>query len=179
MNSPFRPTAVGIAALLIAFAACGDDASQEAADTAAMDTATPVVADTTPAPASAATGTFLDPNTASAQELQTTAGLTPEAASAVVSSRPYADNLALDRVLTAQNVSETQKDSVYAHLWKPIDPNTASNEEIQLIPGVGDRMAHEFEEYRPWTSADQFRREIGKYVDEAEVSRLMSFTTLR
>ena len=64
-------------------------------------------------------------------------------------------------------------------VWKPIDPTTASNTEIQLIPGVGERIAHEFEEYRPWTSAEHFRREIGKYVDEAEVERLLSYTTLQ
>ena len=96
-----------------------------------------------------------------------------------MAARPFNDNLALDAVLTQHNVTEAQKDSVFAHVWKPIDPTTASNAEIQLIPGVGERMAHEFEEYRPWTSAEQFRREIGKYVDEAEVERLLSFTTLQ
>jgi hypothetical protein len=40
------------------------------------------------------------------------------------------------------------------------------------------RMAHEFEEYRPYTSLEQFRREIGKYVDAAEVARLESYVTL-
>jgi DNA uptake protein ComE-like DNA-binding protein len=179
MNRPFLPTVVGIATLLVTVTACQPDASEEASDTAAADSAAPVVADTPPASATAASGSFLDPNTVSAEELQANARLTPAAASAVVAGRPYADNLALDRVLTAQNVTEAQKDSVFAHVWKPIDPNTASNEEIQLIPGVGGRMAHEFEEYRPWSSADQFRREIGKYVDEAEVARLMSFTTLK
>ena len=33
-------------------------------------------------------------------------------------------------------------------------------------------MVHEFEEYRPYTSIEQFQREIGKYVDEDEVARL-------
>ena len=39
-------------------------------------------------------------------------------------------------------------------------------------------MAHEFEEYRPYTDLDQFRREIGKYVDEGEVARLERYVTL-
>jgi hypothetical protein len=39
-------------------------------------------------------------------------------------------------------------------------------------------MAHEFEEYRPYSSIEQFRREIGKYVDEAEVARLEQYVTL-
>ena len=44
--------------------------------------------------------------------------------------------------------------------------------------GVGDRMAHEFEEYRPYVAMAQFRREIGKYVDDGEVARLERFVTV-
>ncbi len=52
----------------------------------------------------------------------------------------------------------------------PFNLNTATSEEFATIPGVGDRMVHEFEEYRPYTSIQQFRREIGKYVDEEQVA---------
>ena len=38
-----------------------------------------------------------------------------------------------------------------------------------LIPSAGKRMAHEFEEYRPWKAWAQFDKEIGKYVDAKEV----------
>ena len=31
-------------------------------------------------------------------------------------------------------------------------------------------MLHEFEEYRPYRSIQQFRKEIGKYVDQAQVA---------
>jgi DNA uptake protein ComE-like DNA-binding protein len=48
--------------------------------------------------------------------------------------------------------------------------NIASGEEFLTIPNVGDRMVHEFEEYRPYVSIQQFRQEIGKYVDEAQVA---------
>ncbi len=41
-----------------------------------------------------------------------------------------------------------------------------------LIPGAGKRMAHEFEEYRPWKAWAQFDKEIGKYVNAQEVARL-------
>ena len=50
--------------------------------------------------------------------------------------------------------------------------------EIELIPGVGGRMRHEFEEYRPYTSIEQFRREIGKYVDDDEVARLERYVRI-
>jgi hypothetical protein len=39
-------------------------------------------------------------------------------------------------------------------------------------------MLHEFKEYRPYTSIEQFRREIGKYVDEGEVARLEGYVTI-
>ena len=48
--------------------------------------------------------------------------------------------------------------------------NTATEAEMLSIPDVGNRMVHEFEEYRPYSSIEQFRMEIGKYVDEAQVS---------
>ena len=51
-----------------------------------------------------------------------------------------------------------------------INLNTASADDFRAIPGVGDRMVGEFEEYRPYSSVEAFRREIGKYVDEDQVA---------
>ncbi len=49
--------------------------------------------------------------------------------------------------------------------------NTASgNDFLTNIPGLGNRMVHEFEEYRPYRSIQQFRRDIGKYVNPAQVA---------
>jgi len=39
-------------------------------------------------------------------------------------------------------------------------------------------MIREFEEYRPYKDIEQFNREIGKYVDEAEVARLRSYVSI-
>jgi radical SAM superfamily enzyme with C-terminal helix-hairpin-helix motif len=41
---------------------------------------------------------------------------------------------------------------------------------LATIPDFSNRMVREFEEYRPYISIQQFRREIGKYVDEAQVA---------
>ena len=54
--------------------------------------------------------------------------------------------------------------------WVKYNLNTASSEQLQGIPGAGDRMTREFEEYRPYTSIGQFRGEIGKYVSPEEVA---------
>ena len=39
-------------------------------------------------------------------------------------------------------------------------------------------MLHEFKEYRPFKNIEQFRREIGKYVDDKELARLERFVHL-
>src|SRR5688572_11610864 len=155
---------VSVALAAAAFAGCSTD-SPKTADTAAgtADTggaASPrygAVADTATPPAqtrSSATAPIMDPNSATAAELSTIPGVTTEVASALVAARPYSTMVAVDRVL-ARTLSEQQRDSVYARLWLPIDLNTATGEEIPLIPGVGPRMRHEFEEYRPYTSIAQ------------------------
>jgi DNA uptake protein ComE-like DNA-binding protein len=49
--------------------------------------------------------------------------------------------------------------------------NTASGDDfLAAIPGLGNRMVREFMEYRPYISIRQFRQEIGKYVDDAQVA---------
>ena len=63
-------------------------------------------------------------------------------------------------------------------MFVPVDLNGASRQEIALIPGMSDRMIGEFLEYRPYDDLTEFDREIGKYVDEAEVARLRNYVTL-
>ncbi|MEW5926542.1 MAG: hypothetical protein AB1941_03585 [Gemmatimonadota bacterium] len=178
------PALLGATVLLATLAACGGGESgqtETAAEApAAPGAATAPAADTAAAApaAPAATGAFLDPDQATRDQLLAVPGFDASLADAVVAGRPYADMRAVDRVL-AGRLSEEQRDSVYTRLWKPLDLNSASGEEIQLIPGVGSRMQHEFEEYRPYRDIEQFRREIGKYVDEAEVARLERYVTIR
>ena len=38
------------------------------------------------------------------------------------------------------------------------------------MPNAGNRMVREFQEYRPYSSITEFRKQIGKYVDAAQVS---------
>jgi DNA uptake protein ComE-like DNA-binding protein len=52
-----------------------------------------------------------------------------------------------------------------------LNVNTASaNDFLTTIPGMGNKMVHEFEEYRPYRSIQQFRREIGKYVSPEQIA---------
>ena len=57
-------------------------------------------------------------------------------------------------------------------VFVPINLNTASDDAILTIPGLGSRLLHEFKEYRPYRRIEQFRREIGKCVSDDEVARL-------
>jgi DNA uptake protein ComE-like DNA-binding protein len=115
-----------------------------------------------------------DPNLADRAALEGLPHLSGAVAAAIVAARPFTSAKALDDVLS-KSLSEPQRAELYARLFRQINLNTARREEIMLIPGMTSRMAHEFEEYRPYTSLEQFRREIGKYVDANEVARLEQY----
>lgn len=53
---------------------------------------------------------------------------------------------------------------------KKLNLNTASATEFRTVPNVGNNMVREFNEYRPYSSILQFRKEIGKYVNAAQVA---------
>ncbi|HUQ19291.1 MAG TPA: hypothetical protein VM099_06725 [Gemmatimonadaceae bacterium] len=78
---------------------------------------------------------------------------------------------------SATTGSKTMNDT--ASGIKKINLNTATDAEILAIPGMGPRMLREFKEYRPYTSMEQFRREIGKYVDKKEVARLEQYVYIQ
>lgn len=163
---------LGAALLMVA---CQSDGADTADTTAATDPAA-----TQPTVGAATTeASMLDPNTASRDELAALPGMNEAAADALIAGRPYANMVKADSVLASAQLSEDQREQVYGRVWYPIDLNTASGAEIMLIPGVGERMRHEFEEYRPYRGIEQFRREIGKYVDSAEVARLEQYVTIR
>ena len=124
-----------------------------------------------------ATSGLLDPNGATREQLAA-AGVDSAAITILLAGRPFADMVAVDKALAA-TVSAEQRKALYAKVWKPIDLNTAKGEEILLIPGVGNRMRREFEEYRPYRNIEQFRREMGKYVDKDEVARLEQYVAIK
>ena len=122
--------------------------------------------------------TRLDANTATAAQLDTVSELTAAQKQTIASKRPFAGTAAFDAAVGA-GLSAEQKTALYAKVFVPIDLNKATREEIMLVPGMTRRMAHEFEEYRPYTSLAQFDKEIGKYVDPNEVARLRSYVVLK
>ncbi len=130
-------------------------------------------------PAAAQVGKSLgvvDANTVAEAGLVKMPGMTPAIAKAVVAARPFDNIIALNTFLLGQKLTQAQANELYKSAFIHINLNTASGEEILLVPGAGKRMAREFAEYRPWKAYAQFDKEIGKYVDAKEVARLAQYT---
>lgn len=118
----------------------------------------------------ATTASVLNANLATEAELNGL-GLSADVVAQILEQRPFMTMNAFDALLSA----DTNKEELYGKVFVPFNLNTTAEADFKMIPGVGDRMAHEFEEYRPYTSIQQFRREIGKYVDEEEVARYENY----
>ncbi len=121
---------------------------------------------------------LLNPNLASSDELAAVPGLNNTVVEEILAARPFLSMLEFHEAIEG-HVSESTYDQLYGALWVPIDLNDVTNEEILLIPGVGNRMLHEFEEYRPYIALPEFHREIGKYVDDEELARLAQYVYVR
>jgi DNA uptake protein ComE-like DNA-binding protein len=117
---------------------------------------------------------LIDPNVATEQQLAALPHMNATLAKSVVAQRPFLSMAALNTLLS-QTLNKQQLTELYAKMFVHINLNTAPEAEILLIPNLGPRMAHEFEEYRPYRSLDQFRREMGKYVNAQEVARLEQY----
>lgn len=116
----------------------------------------------------------LNPNLLTENELAALPNLSAAIAKEVVENRPYLRMMKFHEFLK-EYLNEEQSKELYHKLFVPINLNTSTRDEILLVPGVGSRMAHEFEEYRPYKAMAQFHREIGKYVDDTELGKLAQF----
>ena len=126
---------------------------------------------------------LIDPNVASEKELTAVAPITPAIAKVIAAKRPYATVVDFDNVLKEQKLTAEQIADAHRTIFVRLNLNSASDDEILAIPGIGKRMLHEFKEYRPYTSMEQFRREIGKYIDkdkrDAELARLERYVFIK
>ena len=127
-------------------------------------------------PASAQVGAgLLDLNGVPEATLATLPNMTPAIAKAFASARPFDTVVAANAFLLGQKLTQEQINALYERAFIHINLNTGTAEEILLVPRIARRMTREFEEYRPWVNFAQFDREIGKYVDDAEVQRLKQY----
>jgi len=117
---------------------------------------------------------LIDPNIAGEKELLALPHLNATIVKGIMERRPFLSMTELNSFLS-QWLKKEQLAELYAKIFVHINLNSATREEIMMIPGVGNRMANEFLEYRPYKTLAQFRREIGKYVNEKEVARLEQY----
>lgn len=116
-----------------------------------------------------------DANTIAEAQLAALPHMNAARAKALVAARPFAAATALDAFLNTQGLTPAQRKELYGRLFVQLNLNSATKEEIMLIPGMGARMLHEFEEYRPYRSLAVFQKEIAKYVDAKELARLEEY----
>lgn len=149
-----------LALALIGLVSCGNTKSNEESTDAVS----------TESESEVAPSVVLNANLASEEEL-VQIGLAADMIQQIMENRPFIIMNDFDALVPA----DMNKEELYKSIFVPFNLNTTAEGDFKMIPGVGDKMAHEFEEYRPYTSIAQFRREIGKYVDDAEVKRYESY----
>ena len=97
---------------------------------------------------------------------------------ATTAAAPAAENDAdadQDAAMASDAMADTMTDTTSAAMpaempTTKLDLNTATNEQLLGVPGVNDRMLREFKEYRPYVSIQQFRKELGKYIDDTQIA---------
>jgi DNA uptake protein ComE-like DNA-binding protein len=119
------------------------------------------------------TAGMLDPNVATEAELLTVPNITPALAKAILEKRPFLRQADFNAALTG--LGKEQLAQTYGKLFVHLNLNAATDEEILMIPNIGNRMLREFKEYRPYKALAVFKREMGKYVKEDEVARLAGY----
>lgn len=146
---------------------CGTTAEPAKAETAAADAPIPASGISYP------TAPLLDPNSATAEQLSAIQGLSDSGVQAVLSGRPFATPTELHAAIS-EGMSPDDLRSIYSAMFVKVNLNTASTADFALVPSSMSprRLAHEFDEYRPYPSMDEFRREMKKYFSDEEVAFL-------
>jgi DNA uptake protein ComE-like DNA-binding protein len=99
-------------------------------------------------PAAAQVGKSLgvvDANTAPEKDLLTMPHMTPAIVKGLLEKRPFASITDLNAYLLSQKLTQEQANEFYGKAFVHINLNTATPQEILLVPGAGKRMVHEFE----------------------------------
>ena len=120
---------------------------------------------------------LIDPNVATEAQLLAVPNMNATVVKALMAKRPFTNVVELNTWLLSQGLTQAQLGESYTKMFIHVNLNVSPRDEILLIPRAGAKMAHEFDEYKPYTGGYlQFRREIGKYVNEKEVAHLEQYT---
>src|SRR5687768_2760051 len=120
--------------------------------------------------------TIVDANIAPEKDMLGMPHMNAAIVKGLIDKRPFASIKDLNAYLLSQGLTPAQAMEFYGKAFVHINLNTATPEEILLVPGAGKRMVHEFDEYRPWRNYAQFDKEIGKYVGQEATDKLKQYT---
>jgi DNA uptake protein ComE-like DNA-binding protein len=150
----------GIAALaVVILAACGGTTPANTQPAAGAATSAAPAATSAPAPTAATLPTAAA--TSAASDSSAAATVAPAATSAASDSS----------AATAPAATSVAPEATAVTAPAKLNLNTVTEDQLMsTIPSFSSRMVHEFMEYRPYISIQQFRKEIGKYVDADQVA---------
>ena len=100
--------------------------------------------------------------------------MTPALAKWIVDNRPFTGMKAIDDHLKA-SLDSTKRRALYLRMFLPTNLNVQVAQEIAIIPHQFSRMAHEFDEYKPYAALAVWFREIDKYIDEPLLSTIAQY----
>jgi len=122
---------------------------------------------------------LINPNEASPAQLASVEGLRDTDVAAILAGRPFSSMSSLHAIISVGKEASELTD-LYGRLFIKVGLNTGAEEDYKLIPSTLSprHLAHEFDEYRPYSSLDDFAREMKKYVSDAEVENLKRYVTL-
>jgi len=117
----------------------------------------------------------VDANLAPEADLLTMPNMTPGIVKGLIAGRNYTSIVDLNKYLLGAGLTQAQAMEFYTKAFIHLNLNTATNEEILLVPGAGRRMTIEFPEYRPWKTFAQFDKEISKYIGQEATDKLKQY----
>jgi hypothetical protein len=124
----------------------------------------------------------VDINRGTDAEFMLIPGMDATKLAAIKAGRPW-KNFGDFHVAMMKGNSMAEASRLEQYLFIPIALNTFTKPIVMSFASIGvgtDHWAHEFDEYRPWTSKAQFDREIGKYVrnNPTEIHRLWRYVII-
>jgi hypothetical protein len=120
------------------------------------------------------TVTIIYPDIATEAELAALPNMTPQLAKWIVDNRPFTGMKAIDDHLKV-SLDSAKRNALYGRMFLPTNLNVQVPAEIAVIPFAWRNMAHEFDEYKPFSGLAHWYREMDKYLDEPRLGTLQQY----